>query len=187
MKPHQDLKSIDDYIKQYTKLIGEMTQDDFKKMAAELNLMGSQAKNVGLEFAYHNHNFEFQKWSDGSTTYDILMAETDPSLVKFELDCGWAEVAGHSPLELFKIYPGRFRMLHIKDFASTGRTSVSLDPHTYPEWTELGKGHIDYRPILAAAPAAGVDFIFVEHEPPFTKFTALEAANADYVYLQSIG
>jgi sugar phosphate isomerase/epimerase len=183
IKPNASIKSLNDYIN----LIAAMTQDDYKKMAAELNTMALQAKNIGLQFAYHNHNMEFRKWDDGTTTYETLMAETDPSLVKIELDCGWADLGGHPPLELFQKYPGRFRMLHIKDFAPVAHPIVTLDPRTMPEPTELGKGHIDYRPILAAAPAAGVEYIFVEQEPPFTKFTALEAAKADYDYLQSIG
>jgi sugar phosphate isomerase/epimerase len=183
IKPNANVKSADDFIK----LIAAMTQDDFKKMAGELNTMASQAKSAGLQFAYHNHNLEFRKWSDGTTTYDTLMVETDPALVKIELDCGWADLGGHPPLELFKKYPGRFRMLHIKDFAPVTQPVVTLDPRTNPEWTELGKGHIDYRAILAAAPAAGVEHIFVEQEPPFTKFTALEAAKVDYDYLRSIG
>lgn len=183
IKPSPDIKSVDDYIK----LIDAMTQDDFKKMAAELNTMATQAKSVGLQFAYHNHNMEFRKWSDGRTTYDILMAETDPSLVKIELDCGWADLGGHPPLELFRKYPGRFRMLHIKDFAPVPHPVVTLDPRTNPEWTELGAGHINYRSIIAAAPAAGVEYIFVEQEPPFLKFTALEAAKVNFDYLHSIG
>jgi sugar phosphate isomerase/epimerase len=183
IKPNPNIKSVDDYIKQ----IDALTQDDYKKMAAELNTMATQAKDVGLKFAYHNHNMEFRKWSDGTTTYEILMAETDPALVKIELDCGWADLGGHPPLELFKKYPGRFRMLHIKDFAPIANPMVTLDPQSGPEWTELGKGHIDYRAILAAAPAAGVEFIFVEQEPPFVKFTAFEAAKVDYGYLQSLG
>ena len=183
IKPNANVKSVDDYVK----LVAAMTQDDFKKMAAELNTMAIQAKSAGLQFAYHNHNTEFRKWPDGSTTYEILMTETDPSLVKIELDCGWADLAGHPPLELFGKYPGRFRMLHIKDFVPVAQPVVALDPRTNPEWTEVGKGHIDYRAILAAAPAAGVEYIFVEQEPPFVKFTALEAAKVDYDYLQSIG
>ena len=183
IKPNANVKSADDFVK----LIAAMTQDDFRKMAGELNTMASQAKSVGLQFAYHNHNLEFRRWPDGSTTYDTLMAETDPSLVKIELDCGWADLGGHPPLELFKKYPGRFRMLHIKDFAPVAQPVVTLDPRTNPEWTELGKGHIDYRSILAAAPAAGVEHIFVEQEPPFTNFTALQAAKVDYNYLRSIG
>lgn len=183
IKPGTQIKSIDDYIK----YVGSMTQDDFKKMASDLNALATQAKSVGLQFVYHNHNLEFRKWSDGSTTYDILMAETDASLVRIELDCGWADLAGQSPIALFKKYAGRVRMLHIKDFAAVTRPSTTLDPRTSPDWTELGKGHMDYRAILRAAPAAGVEYIFVEQEPPYVKFTALEAAKANFEYLQSIG
>lgn len=182
IKPTAPIKSVDDYVK----LIAALTQDDFKKMAGELNTIATQAKAIGLQFAYHNHNMEFRKWPDGSTTYDILMAETDPALVKIEIDCGWADLGGHPPVELFKKYKGRVRMLHIKDFVPVGHPVFTVDPKNGPEGTELGKGHIDYRPILAAAPAAGVEHIFVEQEPPFTKFTALEAAKVDYDYLQSI-
>lgn len=177
------IKSVDDFVK----YAASMTQDDFKKMAADLNVMAEQAKSVGLKFAYHNHNLEFRKWSDGSTTYDTLMAETDPALVEIELDCGWADLGGHSPQSIFKKYPGRVRMLHIKDFVAVPHPVTTLDPRTDPETTELGKGHMDYRAILAAAPAAGVQYIFVEQEPPYVKFTALEAAKVDFDYLRSIG
>jgi sugar phosphate isomerase/epimerase len=183
IKPGAGIKSIDDYIK----MVAAMTQDDFKKMAADLNDLATKAKSAGLRFAYHNHNMEFRKWPDGSTTYDILMAQTDPSLVKIELDCGWCDLGGHSPQSLFKKYPGRVRMLHIKDFVAVPAPITVLDPRTDPETTELGKGHMDYRAILADAPAAGVEHIFVEQEPPYVKFTALEAAKVDFDYLQSIG
>jgi sugar phosphate isomerase/epimerase len=179
----EGLKSIDDYIK----AISALTEDDYKKMGADLNALAVEAQKAGLKFAYHNHNMEFHKWPDGRTTYDILMSETDPSLVKIEIDCGWADLGGYSPLELFKKYSGRVKMLHVKDFVAVAHPLTELDLKAMPESTELGKGHIDYRTILAAAPAAGVEYIFVEQEPPFTKFTALEAAKADYDYLQSIG
>ena len=178
----EGLKSIDDYVK----AILALTQDDYKKMAGELNDLGAKAKSAGLQLAYHNHNMEFHKWADGRTTYEILMAETDPSLVKIEIDCGWADLGGDSPVALFKKYAGRVKMLHIKDFVAVGHPLTELNVKEMPESTELGKGHMDYKKILAAAPAAGVEQIFVEQEPPFVKFTALEAAKADYDYLQSI-
>ncbi len=183
VKPKTAVKNIDDYIR----YIDTLTEDDYKTMAADLNDLATKAKAAGLQFAYHNHNPEFKKWPDGKTTYDILMSGTDPSLVKIELDCGWADLAGQSPLALFKKYSGRVRMLHIKDFEPVAHPVVSIASGSRPVWAELGKGHIDYRPILAAAPKAGVEYIFVEQEPPFTRFTALEAAKADYDYLQSIG
>lgn len=183
IKPGTPIKNADDF----QKYVAAMTKDDYKRMAADLNALGEKAKSVGLQLAYHNHNLEFRRLSDGATIYDTLMAETDASLVKMEIDCGWADLAGHPPVGLFKKYAGRVRMLHIKDFVAVPMPITTLDPRTHPETTELGKGHMDYRAILAAAPAAGVEHIFVEQEPPYVKFTALEAAKVDYDYLQSIG
>jgi sugar phosphate isomerase/epimerase len=182
-KPDAQLKSIDDYIR----AIKALTQDDYKRMAADINTLATQARAAGLQFAYHNHNMEFHKWPDGVTSYEMLVAGTDPSLVKLELDCGWADLAGQSPLELFDKYPGRYRMLHIKDFKAPPHPLTELDLKAMPEPTELGKGHMDYKPILAAAPVQGIEQIFVEQEPPFVHFTALEAAKVDFNYLQSIG
>ncbi len=183
IKPDASIKSAEDYIR----LINALTQDDYKKMADDLNGLATQAKAAGLKFAYHNHNMEFRTWADGTTTYDTLMTGTDPALVNIELDCGWADLGGHPALTLFKKYSGRFRMLHIKDFEPVGHPVTSLAEADRPVWTELGKGHIDYRAILAQAPSAGVEYIFVEQEPPFNHFTALEAAKVNYDYLHSIG
>jgi len=183
IKPVAPIKSADDY----QKYVAAMTKDDYKRMAVDLNKLGEQARSAGLQLAYHNHNLEFRRLSDGTTIYETLMAETDPSLMKLEIDCGWADLAGHPPVALFKKYAGRVRMLHIKDFVAVSKPVITLDSRTEPEWTELGGGHIDWRMILAAAPAAGVEQIFVEQEPPFVKFTPLEAAKVDYAYLQSIG
>ena len=183
IKLDASVKSVDDYVR----LISALTEDDYKRMAGDLNVLAGQAKKAGLKFAYHNHNMEFHKWNDGRTTYEILMDGTDPSLVKIELDCGWADLGGHSPLDLFKQYKGRVKMLHIKDFVAPQHPLTEIDVKAMPESTELGKGHMDYRAILAAAPAAGVEQVFVEQEPPFIHFTALEAAKADFDYLQTIG
>lgn len=182
IKIDASVKSVDDYIR----LISALTEDDYKRMAGKLNTLAKQAKSAGLKFAYHNHNMEFHKWEDGRTSYEILMEGTDPSLVKIELDCGWADLAGAPPLALFQRYKGRIKMLHIKDFVAPAHPLTELNLKEMPEPTELGKGHMDYRAILAAAPGAGVEQIFVEQEPPFVRFTALQAAKADYDYLQSI-
>src|SRR5258708_35611384 len=88
IKPTAPIKSVDDYIK----LIASLTEDDYKNIAPDLTTLATQAKSAGLQFAYHNHNMEFGKWPDGKTSYEILMAETDPALVKIELDCGWADL-----------------------------------------------------------------------------------------------
>ena len=159
-----------------------VTLEDYKTMAEHCNELGREAKQAGLQFAYHNHNFEF-KPLDGGTGYDELIKSTDPELVKFELDCGWMAAAGHDPAEYLGKYPNRYRLLHIKDFKPTSQPSYSLAKDERPAPAELGRGHIDYKPIFAAAAKSQVEQYFVEQEPPFTEMPALEAIKVDYAYL----
>ena len=97
--------------------LSQLTLDDFKRMAAEANQIGQKAKAAGLQYAYHNHNFEFKDYG-GQTGYDLLLKETDPELVKLELDCGWMTVGGQDPIAYFKKYPTRYRLFHAKDFVA---------------------------------------------------------------------
>jgi sugar phosphate isomerase/epimerase len=162
------------------------TADDYKAMADRLNRLGYKAQLAGLRCAYHNHNFEFRNLENGRTGYDVLLERTDAALVDFELDCGWAVAAGSNPIDYFARYPRRFKMLHIKDFMTTTRPSFSLAESERPQGTELGRGHIDYRPILKAAIQAGIKDYYVEQEPPFPDMKPLEAIRVDYEYLRTL-
>jgi sugar phosphate isomerase/epimerase len=162
------------------------TVDGYKKLAEKLNGIAQKAQNAGLKYAYHNHNFEFKDLGGGIVGYDILLSETDPSLVAFELDCGWMIAAGFQPIQYFKKYPRRYKMLHIKDFVAGSKISTSLTPDLRPQGTELGRGHIDYKPILNAAAGTAVKYCYVEQEPPFLDMPALEAAKVDYDYLRRL-
>jgi sugar phosphate isomerase/epimerase len=157
-----------------------MTEDHWKQIAAQLNGFGDQLRKAGLGFGYHNHNPEFTPVGK-RTGYDILIAETDPNLVKLELDIGWAAAGGVDPVALFGKHPGRFRLAHIKDIkASTQRNyNLKMDP------TEVGSGILDWDRILPAAHKAGVRKFFVEQEPPFA-FTRLESAAKCYGYLSTL-
>jgi sugar phosphate isomerase/epimerase len=157
--------------------------DGFKKMAAHMNEVGQKAHAAGLQYAYHNHNFEFEKMPDGTPGYDVLVKETDLELVKFEIDCGWMVVAGGDPAAYFAKYPGRFRMLHIKDFQPVAKPTTELTGAGRPQGSDLGKGFIDYKPIFAAAKSAGIEHIFAEQEAPFT-VSQIESAKLDYAFLQ---
>jgi sugar phosphate isomerase/epimerase len=163
-----------------------MKADDYKAMAEFCNDIGKQAKQAGLQFAYHNHNFEFRDLGQGKVGYDVLIEHTDADLVKLELDCGWMVAAGHSPVQYFQRYPNRYRMVHIKDFVKPAHPSTSLAPQDVPQGTVLGTGYIDYLPILKAARAAGVEHFYVEQEPPFIRVTAFEAATKDYAYIRGL-
>jgi sugar phosphate isomerase/epimerase len=173
---------------QMNEIVGKLSQltlDDFKQMAAKANQIGKKAKEAGLQYAYHNHNFEFKDYG-GQTGYDLLLKETDPDLVKLELDCGWMTIGGHDPIAYFKKYPDRYRLMHAKDFVALTPTSNTLDPAKHPAITEVGSGKIDWPPIVAAARAAGVEFYYVDHDPPFKGKTAFQAAKIDFDYLQPI-
>jgi sugar phosphate isomerase/epimerase len=127
--------------------------DDYKKVAERLNVAGELCIKSGLNVAYHNHGFEFDQHGD-TTGFDVLLNETDPNLVYFELDLYWAVYAGYSPLELFKKYPNRFKMWHVKDMDKAKK-----------EWnTEIGNGSIDFKSIFAKATQSGVKHIYVEQE-----------------------
>ena len=164
----------------------EQTLEDYRVMADQLNEMGRKAKDAGLQYAYHNHNFEFRKLEGDRIGYDVLLKQTDPGLVDFELDCGWMVAAGYSPVEYFRNYPGRYRMLHVKDFVATKSPITSLAKDERPQGTELGRGHIDYKPILRAAERAGIHDYYVEQEPPFLDMPALAAVKIDHQYLRAL-
>ena len=160
--------------------------EGFKETAAQMNEMGRKAKAAGLQYAYHNHNFEFEKMPDGEAGYDILLKETDPELVKFEVDCGWMVVAGADPVHYFKTYPGRFRLLHIKDFKPTGKPTIDLTGPERPLGTDLGTGFVGYGPIFAAGKAAGIEHIYAEQEEPFA-VSQMASAKAAFGYIHKFG
>jgi sugar phosphate isomerase/epimerase len=173
-------------MKGFMAILGALKLDDYKTIAARCNEMVEQAKKEGLQFGYHNHNFEFKSQDGGAIGYDVILKETDAALVKFELDCGWMVAAGHDPVAYLSKYPGRYRLLHIKDFLPTISPATSLDEGVRPKPAELGRGHIDYKPIFAAAKKTEVELYYVEQEPPFTTTTAMEAIKIDYDYLHAL-
>jgi sugar phosphate isomerase/epimerase len=129
------------------------TADGYKKIAARLNTAAEICKTNGLKFAYHNHAFEFDKMGD-TTGYDILLKETDASLVKMELDLFWVKNAGHDPIAMFNANPGRFVMWHVKD----------MDKNNKDKQTEVGNGSIDYKAIFKLQKKSGLQHFFVEQE-----------------------
>lgn len=168
-------------------LIESLTLDDWKWNADQFNQVGEQLKKAGLQLAYHNHNFGWERYGD-VTGYDELLRLTDPNFVKLELDCGWAVVAGQDPVAYLEAHPDRYRLLHLKDFRPgfTPRTTLMDQLPGAPVPTELGRGVIDYGPILAAAERVSIRTAYVEQEPPFTDMPALDSIQASYRYLEHL-
>lgn len=157
-----------------------LTVDDWKASADFLNAKAKALKAAGIRVGYHNHNFEFRPLGD---TYglEILLKNTDPALVTFEMDIGWVAAAGADPLKLLKAHKGRFSMAHIKDIKADTKPNFAfqMDP------AEIGAGKLDWKALLPAAYAAGVRGFFVEQEPPFTR-PRIEAAKISHDYLASV-
>lgn len=160
------------------------TPDHFKRLAAMMNDLGRRAQQSGLRYAYHNHNVEFVPMPDGSYGYDILLNESDPATVFFEADCGWFSVAGADPVHYFEKYPGRFKMIHVKDFQPIKAPIFSLRGPDRPSGVELGQGFVQYRRIFDAGKKAGIEHAFAEQEAPF-KDSEIESATVDYKFLAS--
>lgn len=162
-------------------LASGITLDEAKRTAEMSNRFGEAAHKAGLQFVYHNHHFEFADVGEGMSGYDLILKETDPRLVKFQIDCGWMIFAGHDPISYFKKYPRRFPMIHVKDFLPRESGDSGM------RGAELGHGSVDYRPIFAAGAKAGLQHYFVEQEGPFARMPPIESAKVDYEYLRSIG
>ena len=160
-----------------------MTLDDAKRTAELANRVGERAKRAGLQYAYHNHDFELAA-QRGVVAYDELLRLTEPELVKFEIDCGWMIVGGHDPAAYFERHPGRFPLIHVKDFLPQPATERG-NPGPRPG-AELGRGTIDYAPIFAAANENGLEHFFAEQEGPFARIGQLEAAAIAYDYLRRV-
>ena len=145
--------------------------EDWRWNAEQFNGYGAKVKAAGLRFGYHNHTPEFVV-VDGVTPYDELMKLTDPSLVTFEMDCGWVMVGGGDPVTLLHKYPNRISMLHVKDF------QPNVTP---PHAAQLGHGRIDYRPIFAAAKKGEIRHYFVEQEEFDIPWQEALKIDADYL------
>ena len=129
--------------------------DAWKKGAAEFNQWGAMCRDAGIRLAYHNHAPEFAKVEGGPTGYDVLVRETDPALVDFEMDLYWTAFADQDPLALFAKYPGRFALWHVKDLQVTGGTKGM---------TPVGLGTLNFKSYFAHAKEAGLKHFFVEHD-----------------------
>jgi sugar phosphate isomerase/epimerase len=165
-------------------MLAPLTAEKVKVLADDMNKVGEAAKKAGLKFAAHNHTMEFAS-IDGKPAYDYLISHTDKDLVNFEIDCGWMVVAGYKPAQFIDKYPGRVKMLHIKDFLPYPAGASTGGP-VRPEGSEIGQGVINYKEIFASVKGKGIQHIFVEQEGPYSRMPALKAADADYKYLHAL-
>lgn len=156
----------------------QKTIDDFKKMAQKFNQCGEVCKRAGILFAYHNHDYSF-KPLDGQIPQDVMMNETDPSLVDFEMDIYWVATAGEDAELWLKKHKNRFRLCHVKDRSKTPVTDNGKNS------VDLGTGSIHFPNIFKTAIANGMKYFIVEQEA-YPAGTPMEAVKKNAVYMKKL-
>jgi sugar phosphate isomerase/epimerase len=144
--------------------------DDWRRLAALFNRAGEESRGMGIQFAYHNHAFEFAEM-EGRVQFDVFLEESDPDLVQIELDLFWITDGGGDPVAFISRWPGRIALVHLKDRTSEG------------EMVDVGAGVIDWAGIFEHRLHAGIRHYFVEHDEPRDAFASIEAS---YGYLSRL-
>jgi sugar phosphate isomerase/epimerase len=142
----------------------------YREAARQFNQAGLAARRAGLKLLFHNHDAD-HRIVDGELLYDILVDETDPALVGFELDLYWAAKGGADPVRYFRKHPHRFPALHVKDMAPDG------------DFADVGSGVLDFRRMFRSAERGGVKQWLVEHDRPADPF---QSARNSYTYLANL-
>ena len=135
------------------------TLADWKKAADELNKLGEQSRNAGVQLCYHNHNMEFEKL-EGQLIYDALLKQFDPAVIKMQFQV-WVISIGYKAADYFRKYPGRFISAHLYDWSGVAE-----------EMVPLGKGKVDWKEFFEAAKTGGLKNHFVEMDMPLLKESA---------------
>ncbi len=146
-----------------------------EKLADILNTIAKKAHAAGLEFLYHNHDFELKPNKDGIVVLDYLLEHLDPKYVNFQMDLYWVTKAGADPVAYFQRYPGRFKVWHVKDMDTEGR------------FAPVGKGTIDFKRILDNKKLSGMKYYIVEQDMTFDGLQPMEAIKISKEGLKKFG
>jgi sugar phosphate isomerase/epimerase len=159
--------------------------DIWNRAADVFNRAGEACRKAGIQFAYHNHWFEFLP-VNGKLPYDFLLENCDPNLVKMQLDLCWIYVAGGDPVKYFNRYPGRFPLVHVKDikkFPPVAAGGAQNFGDSLADMTDVGGGIINWNLVLSYWQKAGIQHYIVEHDKPTKPF---ESITNSYAYLSKL-
>lgn len=167
-----DMKALD-------ALFSSLTTDDWKRAAALLNARATRLARSGVGLAYHNHAFEFAPLAGGGTGYDLLISETDPALVSFEVDVGWVAAAGQDVARLVNRLGRRVSMMHLKEAAGVSPHLMEMTP------ADVGAGIVPWKTLADLIRRFDIEGLFVEQEPPFPG-APIASATAAFAYLSRL-
>jgi sugar phosphate isomerase/epimerase len=136
--------------------------DGFKRAADQFNLWGEKTKKLGMQFGFHNHNYEFKRFGE-TTGFETLMSRTDPTLTCLEMDCYWMTEAGQDPVNMLNTLGTRVKLLHLKDRKPNFPPSQDLDKSA-EHFAPVGAGTIDWKAVLGGAQKLRIERLFVEQD-----------------------
>jgi sugar phosphate isomerase/epimerase len=165
--PHDDNKPFD--------------EQTCREAIAVFNHAGEVLAQHGLKFFYHPHGYEFQPYKDG-TLFDLLMSETNPKFVSYQMDVFWIVHPGQDPVKLLEKYGRRWQLMHLKGMRDSTPTGLLTGHSAVTNDVALGTGKIDYVPILRAAKKVGVKWYFIEDESPSSEQQVPQSFN----YLETV-
>ena len=160
------------------------TADDWKRHATVMNEAGKVFADSGMALAYHNHQFEFDDLGGGVTAMQILLENTNPDLVDFQLDIFWAKLASIDISALFAAHPNRFKLCHIKDMKGDPKAYVSSRAYediTKELMVNVGEGNIDFPAIFRQNQISGMEYFIAEHDSPVKPFRDAIATSHDAI------
>lgn len=160
---------------------GQVTEGWTRETAKVFNHAGEVLAKQGIKFYYHNHGYEFVPHGDG-TLFDLLVKETKPEFVSFQMDVMWVVFPGQDPAKLMEKHGSRWALMHVKDLkkgVATGSLSGGTDTKND---VVVGTGQVDWPALLRAAQKAGVKYYFIEDESP----SVLEQIPQTLKYLEQV-
>ncbi len=155
--------------------------DDYRAVAGRFNRWGTDLRNHGVQLAYLCHSHEFLP-QDGSSGFEQIVRNTDPALVKLEIDLYWIVQAGVDPAAFLREYRDRIRLLHVKD--RTAAPASYVEDASAEHFIEMGKGTIPWQSLLAQARRQGIRYVFLDQDK--TEMPVLESLKQSFSYLQTL-
>lgn len=145
---------------------GAFTETDARRAIADFNAFGRRMKDAGLTFFYHDHGYEPVPYRNGETLLDLIIQQTDPALVAFEMDVLWTYLPGVDPVALIRKYPGRFRLMHIKDMKPGVPRGSLAGGIPAEQQAAIGEGQVNWGALMQAAQRDGMAYYYIEDETP---------------------
>jgi sugar phosphate isomerase/epimerase len=158
--------------------VADGSVDGYRKSAHLFNEIGKRVADLGITFHYHNHDWEFRPLEGDVSGMHVLLQETDPAVVKLNIDVFWLYYAGQDPVGFIAQNADRAGYFHFKD----GRRVTGEDGKAHPDFLELGRGDVDLKAAIAAARAANAEWIVAEQDS--TRLTPLESLTISRAYMR---